>query len=181
MAHFEKTLAEHEIFSGKIVRVTVDDVELEDGRPAKREVVHHHGGACIAALDGDGCIYTVRQYRYAIGRELLELPAGKLEPREDPLKAAQRELREEVGVVADTYLDLGPIYPTVGYCNETIYCYAAKGLHLCNATPDDGEFLTIQRVPLEQLVEWILCGQVQDAKTVASLLKLDALLRAGRF
>ena len=104
-------------------------VELENGRTSSREVVHHHGGAGIVALNEKGEVYLVRQYRYALDRELIEIPAGKLEAGEDPFEAAKRELGEEAGLQADTYVDLSPMIPTCGYCSEIIYLYAAKDLH----------------------------------------------------
>ena len=96
MPHFEQTLSSETLFEGRVIRVTLDKVRLENGRTSTREVVHHHGGAGVAALNEKGEIYLVRQYRYALGRELIEIPAGKLEKGEDPLEAARRELGEDV-------------------------------------------------------------------------------------
>ena len=120
MPHFEQTLSSETLFEGRVIRVTLDKVRLENGRTSTREVVHHHGGAGIAALDENGNIYLVRQYRYAPDQELIEIPAGKLEPGEDPLEAARRELGEEAGLCAAQWHSLGSIIPTCGYCSEVI-------------------------------------------------------------
>ena len=127
MAHFEKRLSSETKFEGRVITVTLDRVELENGGTSTREVVRHHGGAGVAALNDEGELYLVRQYRYALDRELIEIPAGKLEKGEDPLEAAKRELGEEAGLAAAEYRDLGYIIPTCGYCSEIIYLYAAKG------------------------------------------------------
>lgn len=180
MAHIENQLTSTEIFKGKIFTVTTDTVRLEDGTEACREIVHHHGGACILPLFENGDICLVRQFRYAFGKELWELPAGKLEADEDPFAAAKRELTEECGLTADRFFDLGELYPTVGYCTETIYMWAAAGLHPAPMHLDEGEFLTPQRVPLEQAFGMVMRGEIQDGKTVAAILKAKALLAEGK-
>ena len=180
MEHTEKTLSVQEIFSGHVVRLTLDKVELENGRSAMREVVHHRGGACIAALTEKDKLYLVRQYRYALGQELWELPAGKLEEGEDPFEAAKRELEEECGLKADQYIDLHPFYPTVGYCSEVIYTWLARGLHPVPMHLDEDEFLTPTKMPLEEVCRMVLDGEIRDGKTVAAVLKIKALKEAGR-
>ena len=109
MAHTETMLESREIFNGRVIRVTVDKVQLEDGTTSTREIVHHHGGACILPVDADGSVTMVRQFRYAFGEEIWELPAGKLEADEDPFEAAKRELSEECGLTADNFIDLGVV------------------------------------------------------------------------
>lgn len=180
MAHTETRVSGETVFSGKIFEVTLDDVRLENGDTARREIVHHHGGACIAALTEAGEVYMVRQYRYAMGQELWELPAGKLEAGEDPFAAAKRELEEECGLTADRYLDLGPVWPTVGYCTEVIWTWAATGLHETAMHLDEDEFLTPVKLPLDKAVEMVFTGEIRDAKTVAALLKLAELRRRGK-
>ena len=180
MEHTEKTLSVQDIFSGHVVRLTLDKVELENGRSAMREVVHHRGGACIAALTEKDKLYLVRQYRYALGQELWELPAGKLEEGEDPFEAAKRELEEECGLKADQYIDLHPFYPTVGYCSEVIYTWLARGLHPVPMHLDEDEFLTPTKMPLEEVCRMVLDGEIRDGKTVAAVLKIKALKEAGR-
>ena len=114
MVQREEKLASKTIFEGKVIRVYHDDVRLPSGKTSKREVVRHHGGVTVAALDGDE-IYLVNQYRYAYDEQLLELPAGKLEMGEDPAECGRRELSEEVGLEAKELKSLGVMYPTVGY------------------------------------------------------------------
>ena len=148
-AHFEKTLSSEVLFEGRVVTLTKDVALLENGETSIREVVHHHGGACILPVDADGNITLVRQFRYAFGEEIWELPAGKLEAGEDPFEAAKRELSEECGLTADNYISLGEFYPTVGYDTEVIYTWVATGLHETKMHLDADEFLTPDRVPLE--------------------------------
>ena len=176
MEHTEKTLSVQEIFSGHVVRLTLDKVELENGRSATREVVHHRGGACIAALTEKDELYLVRQYRYALGQELWELPAGKLEAGEDPFEAAKRELGEECGLTADRFIDLGVVYATVGYDSEKIYVWAATGLHPVGQHLDDDEFLDVVKMPFEKALGMVLDGTIRDSKTQVGLMKY-ALLR----
>lgn len=180
MSHSETQLESRTVFEGRVITVTFDKVRLENGAESTREVVHHHGGACIAALTDEDEIYLVRQYRYALGQELWELPAGKLEKGEDPFEAAKRELTEECGVTADEYISLGQIYPTVGYDTEVIYIWAARGLHPAPMHLDADEFLTPERVPLDKAFDMVLSGEIKDAKTVAGILKFKALLATGR-
>lgn len=181
MAHTEKTLESKEIYEGRVITLTVDKALLENGQVANREVVHHHGGACILPLFDDGTILMVRQYRYAMHKELWELPAGKLELGEDPFEAARRELTEECGVTAQRFYPLGEFYPTVGYCTEVIHTWVATGLQEAEMHLNDDEFLTPQRVPLEKAYRMVLSGEISDGKTVAGILKLKALLAEGIF
>ena len=180
MAHTETMLESKEIFNGRVIRVTVDKVQLEDGSTSTREIVHHHGGACILPVDADGNITLVRQFRYAFGEEIWELPAGKLEQGEDPFEAAKRELEEECGLTADHYTSLGEFYPTVGYDTEIIYTWVATGLHETHMHLDADEFLTPDRVPLEKAYEMVMRGEIKDGKTIAGILKLKALLNEGK-
>lgn len=146
-AHFEKTLSSEVLFEGRVVTLTKDVALLENGETSIREVVHHHGGACIVPYFEDGTLCMVRQFRYAMQQELWELPAGKLEKGEDPFEAAKRELGEECGLTADHYTPLGEFYPTVGYDTEIIYMWVATGLHTTQMHLDDDEFLTPDRHP----------------------------------
>lgn len=181
MSHYEKQLSSQTVFDGRVIRVTLDRVELENGRTSTREVVHHHGGAAILALNEKDEIYLVRQYRYALQRELIELPAGKLEKGEDPFCAAKRELGEETGFAAADYVDLGYIIPTCGYDSELIYLYGAKNLTPVGQHLDADEFLSVFTMPFDEAVEKVLSGEITDGKTVAGILKVKALRDAGRF
>lgn len=180
MPHTEKTLESREMFNGHVIRVTLDKVELENGGTSMREIVHHHGGACVLAVTDDDKVYLVRQYRYALEEELWELPAGKLEKGEDPFEAAKRELGEECGLTADNYISLGQFYPTVGYDTEVIYTWVATGLHKTQMHLDADEFLTPDRVPLDKAYEMVMSGEIRDGKTIAGILKLKALIAEGK-
>lgn len=175
MAHFEKKLSENTVFTGRVFSVSVDKVLLENGKTGEREVLHHHGGACIAALTPENEIYMIRQFRYAMGQELWELPAGKLEAGEDPFEAAKRELSEECGLTADTYTELGVVYPTVGYDSERIYLWAAEGLHTVGQHLDAGEFLDVVKMPFAQALGLVMDGTIKDSKTQIALLKYAQL------
>ena len=164
MPHTETKLESKEIFDGHVIHVTLDTVRLEDGRTSLREVVHHHGGACILPVDTDG------------SEEIWELPAGKLEPGEDPFESAKRELSEECGLSADNYIDLAVVYPTVGYDSEKIYLWAATGLHKGGQHLDAGEFLDVVRMPFAEALQKVLHGEIKDSKTQIGLMKY-ALLR----
>ncbi len=180
MSFTEKTLNEKEIFDGKIIRVHLDDVELSDGTKTFREVVEHSGGVCVAALTEDDELLMVRQFRYPFHRELLEVPAGKLEVGEDPLEAGKRELEEECGIVADNVIPLGEIYPTVAYCSEIIRMYAATGLRKTHQHLDEGEFLGVEKVKFNEALSMVMKGEIRDAKTVAAILKLSILKSEGK-
>lgn len=175
MPHTEAMLESKEIFNGRVIRVTLDKVQLEDGATSTREVVHHHGGACVLPVDADGNVTMVRQFRYALGEELWELPAGKLEAGEDPFEAAKRELSEECGLTADTYTELGVVYPTVGYDSERIYLWAAEGLHTVGQHLDAGEFLDVVKMPFAQALGLVMDGTIKDSKTQIALLKYAQL------
>ena len=178
--HFEKTLSSETLFEGRVITLTKDTALLENGKTATREVVHHHGGACILPYFADVTICMVRQFRYAMQQQLWELPAGKLEKGEDPFAAAKRELEEECGLTADNYISLGEFYPTVGYDTEVIYTWVATGLHETKMHLDADEFLTPDRVPLEKAYQMVMSGEIKDGKTIAGILKLKALLAEGK-
>ena len=172
----EKTIGSETVFAGKIIHVRRDRVELPDGRHSFREVVDHHGGVCVLALDQEDRVLLVKQFRYPYEQVVTELPAGKLEQGEEPEAAARRELREETGAAAGSFRSLGEIYPSPGYCGEIIRMYLAQDLSFGEAQLDEGEFLNVERMPFGELVEQILEGQIRDAKTVAAVLKTKLLL-----
>ena len=124
-------------------------------------------------------MFFVRQFRYPYKRVLLELPAGKLEKGEDPLDAGKRELQEECGVTADTIIPMGTVYPTVAYCSEIIYLYAAKGLKKTNQKLDEGEFLSVEKIKITDAVDMVMKGEISDSKTVALILKVNKLREEG--
>jgi len=170
----EKTIKKHSVYEGKIINVRCDEAELPDGRPCKRELVEHPGGAAVVCEFG-GKIAFVRQYRYAYGEELLEIPAGKLEKGEDPMLAAMRELSEETGFRAERLSLLTVLYPSPGYTNEKIYLYAAHGVTRGESRLDEGEFLDLEMIPAEEAFAMAQNGVLRDAKSVAALLLYKSL------
>jgi len=168
----EKMLTSEYVFCGKILQVRLDSVQLPDGRTASREVVEYSGAVAIVALDSERRVALVRQYRYAVGEELLEIPAGKLEENEEPLACAKRELAEETGFSATNWRLLCSFYTSPGAANEIMHLFLATGLVPIKANKDSDEFLEIELVPLEQALEMIAGGQIKDGKSLAGLLSL---------
>ena len=167
----ETCLATERIFEGRVFSVRRDAVRLADGSESTREVVEHNGGVAIVALDDRDRITLVRQFRYAAGMFLWEIPAGKLEKGEDPAACALRELREETGLRCRDLISLGCILPTCAYDTEKIYLYLARGLTQGESCPDEGEFLEICTLPLGRALEGIASGEIVDAKTIAGIFK----------
>ena len=163
-------------YEGVVINVRLDLAELPDGSTALREVVEHPGGVAVLPLEDDGTVWCVRQYRYPFAEELLEIPAGRLEPGETPEQAARRELAEETGLTADTLTPLGKQYATPGYCGEVLHVYLARGLHRGQAHPDEGEFLNVERHALRALADLSVTDRLPDVKTVVAGLKTLRLL-----
>lgn len=175
----EKTLKEDYIYKGKILNVRVDEVELPNGAKSKREIIEHSGGVVILALHANGNVSFVNQFRYPYKKVVLELPAGKVEKGEDPLETGKRELKEEVGLTAKRYINLGEYYPTTGYCEEIIYMYLALGLTNGEQDLDENEFLSIETMPIDKAVDMVLKGEIRDGKTQTALLKVAMMLKNG--
>ena len=172
----EQLLSRREIYHGRIIDVQVDTVSLPNGNTSTREVVRHPGGVGILALDDEDCAVLVEQYRYVFGRTLLEIPAGKLEPGEDPVAGALRELKEETGAVPDTFLPMGVTLPSPGCLSERLYLFLAKGLHMESQQLDEDEFLNVERIPFNEMVHRVMDGEIEDSKTIAAVLKAKVLL-----
>ena len=165
---------------GVLLRVTLDEVELANGRHSYREVAHHVGGVTVLPLDRDGSVCCVRQFRYPFGCELLEVPAGKLEPGEDPALCAARELSEETGLTAGRLVDLGKMYPSPGFSDEVLHLYLALDLTQGAAHPDENELLATETHSLAELADMVLSGEIVDAKTALAVLKTQAWLAGGK-
>ncbi len=174
MIPHETAIKKQYVYRGKIINVRRDEVVFPNGKESSREIVEHRGAVAVAAVDDEGCVYLVRQFRYAFGEELLEIPAGKLEEGEEStqLEAAIRELREETGLTAKTVDYLGVIYPSVGMLTERIYIYLARGLTQGEMDLDEDEYLNVERVPVGELEDMVLRGEIRDAKTICTLFLL---------
>lgn len=171
--HTEKQIKSELKFDGFVIKVYLDTVELENGAIATRDVVRHKGASCVAPLTDNNELIMVRQYRYALGRELLELPAGKLDTKdEDPYLCAVRELKEETGCTADNVEYMGDFISTAGFCDENIRLYMATGLHMGENNLDEDEFLDVVKVPLDKAVDMVMSGEIIDGKTQALVLKV---------
>lgn len=155
------------VYRGILVDVCRDVLQTEHG-PAAREVCVHRGAVGVLA-NRQGTLLLVRQYRYAVGRECLEIPAGKLDAGEDPAEAARRELREETGMECGRLLELGRLCSSPDVLSEVLYLYYADGLRFVGEAPDEGEFLDVAPMTAEQLRQAVRRGGVQDAKTVCAL------------
>ena len=173
----ETQIESKEIFSGVILNVKRDQVRLPNGHESVRELIRHVGAVCVVPVTDDGRVAVERQYRYPIDQVITEIPAGKLDsPEEDRLEAAKRELREETGITADSWTDMGLYYPAAAYSDEKITMYLARGLHLGEQHLDEDEFLNVSFVPIRELVKDILSGKITDGKTQAAVLKAALLL-----
>ncbi len=176
----EKQLTSEEIFKGRVVHLFRDTVSLPDGKTATREIVRHPGAVAVAAVTADRRILLVNQFRYAFRRTLTEIPAGKLEPGEDPFEAAKRELREETGAEASVWKELGSFFATPAIFDEHIHLYYATGLTFGENHPDPDEFLDCITMDLDKAVESAASGAFPDGKTQAALLRIQYLISKGK-
>ena len=168
----ETIIRTESIYEGRVVRLALLDVQLPDGKLAKRELVRHPGAVAIVALDAAQHILLVRQFRIAAGQVLLEIPAGTLEPNESPLACAERELQEETGFHPGTIEPIGGIYVAPGYTTEFIHLYYATDLTASRLDGDADEFIEVERVPLTEALAMIERGDIIDGKSIAGLLRV---------
>lgn len=174
----EECVSSRLIFDGRVVQLYVDRVRLPDGREAEREYMRHIGAVCVLPLDRDGVVHCVRQYRYPHGEVLLEIPAGKLDSKtEDRASAALRELQEETGYRCGRLTFLGNIYTSPAILDEVIGLYLAEELTPGETHFDEDEFLAPVAVPLEELADRVMRGEIPDAKTQLAVLRVRELLR----
>ncbi|MBQ2751408.1 MAG: NUDIX hydrolase [Oscillospiraceae bacterium] len=162
-----------EVFSGKLLHVTSDSVLLENGKQAVREIIHHNGAAAVIAFDENNRLLMVRQYRYAIGQELLEIPAGKIDPGETPEQCAARELVEETGYRAGKLTELGVVYPIAAYSSEAQYLFYAENLTPDKQHLDEDEFLSVEHVDFATAFDMVMNGEITDSKTQIGILKIN--------
>lgn len=177
----EKCVESNEIYRGHVLCTCVDKIELPDGRIAEREYVKHNGAVAVIPLLNDGNVIVEEQYRYAQGRIMLEIPAGKLDYiGEIPLEAAKRELREETGAIAGKMTYLGLYIPSPAILGERIEMYLAEDLTFGETELDDDEFLRVTQKPLDELLDMVMRGEIPDGKTQLAILKVSELLRKRR-
>lgn len=162
----EETLESRLVYTGQFLRVYEDTVRCPDGHVAPREYLRHPGAVMVVPVLDDGRLVLERQYRYPLRAGLIELPAGKIDAGEDILACAQRELREETGYTAREWTYLGGFHNAVGYCDEKIEVYLARGLAFDATASDDGEVLEVFTATLDELLGWIAAGRVTDVKTI---------------
>ena len=169
----EHTLASRTVYRGKLLHVVEDAVRLPDGRDSTREYIRHPGAVMVVPLTDGGDVVLVRQFRYALKRHFIEIPAGKMEPGEAPLVTGQRELREECGIEAASWHHLATIHPCVGYSDERIELYLARHLTRVAAGPDEGEFLETLEVSMAEALQWVQAGRISEVKSIIGLMWAD--------
>ncbi len=170
----KSTLSSEVIYDGRVVHLFLETVRLPDGKTAKREIIHHPGAVAIVPFDADGNVILVRQFRQAARAMLIEIPAGTLEPGEDPLACAIRELQEEIGYKPGKINSLGGIYTAPGYTSEFIHLYIASDLIKSRLAHDADEFIEVLHVPLDEAIQMIGDARIADGKTVSGLLLAKA-------
>jgi len=162
------------VYRGRVIDVGVDTVTLPNGRTCDLEIIRHPGGAAVVALNTQMHVCLLRQYRHAAGGWLWELPAGRIDPGEQPLETAQRELAEEAGVQADGWEDLGAMFSSPGVFTERIHLYLARQLTETEQCTEEHEVLEVHWLPLRQALDWAISGEIRDAKTLVGLFRAAA-------
>jgi ADP-ribose pyrophosphatase len=181
MDHLKETLVSSEqLFKGKFLQAKRDTIRLPDGKQATREYVVHPGAVVVVPLLDDDQVVLERQFRYPIGQVMIEFPAGKLDPNEDPLVCGLRELREETGYTCSEWAYAGQMHLAIAYSTEVIHIYFARGLSLGERKLDAGEFLDVFTAPAQQLLDWCADGTVTDAKTLSCAVHLTNHLSGKR-
>lgn len=174
----EKQKSSRLIFDGTVLHVYRDEIYLPNGKEGYREFCRHNGAVCVVPVTDEGEVILVRQYRYAVGQMMLEIPAGKLDtPDEDPTSAALRELREETGATCRSLTYMGVYFPSPAILTEKIHVYLAEGLEFGENDLDDDEFLEVLRIPMDKLVDMIVKGEVPDGKTQMAVLRAEKMIK----
>jgi ADP-ribose pyrophosphatase len=163
-------MTDREVYSGRILKLLIKYVRLADGEPHLREIVEHRPGAAMVAVDADGQVLLVRQLRPAVGSAVLELPAGLIDPGEEPIEAARRELVEETGFRARVVEPLLAFYTSPGFTDELIHIFLGRELEEASAPQDEDEEIEVVRTPLQAALRRVMGEEISDAKTVAGLL-----------
>jgi len=172
----EKTLSSQLIYDGRAVKLRVDTVRMPSGRETRREIVEHRDCVAIVAVDADDNVLLVKQFRKSVEKELLEIPAGGIDPGEDPVTTVRREMQEETGYLPGKVEKLGGFYSSPGFCTEYLYLYLATDLTPSPLYAEDTESIKLVRVPISQIPSLIASGSICDAKSIAGLLTYSSLL-----
>lgn len=172
---YEKTIKEEKIYEGKVITLSVEDVELPNGKVSKREIVRHPGAVAIIGITDEGKLLLVKQFRKALEKTIYEIPAGKLEPGEEPLESAKRELKEETGYSAKELTHLVSFYTSPGFADELVHLYFADELERGDRELDEDEFLDNTETTLDEALEMIKDQRIYDAKTVYAVQYLQIL------
>ena len=175
----EKKLKSDLVYQGSFLNVRKDEVELPNGKKSTREYIPHPGAAMIVPVTDSGKLVMLRQFRYAVQSVFIEFPAGKIDAGEEPLATAKRELQEETGLIATTYQHLTTVHPVIGYSNEKIEIYLAKGLTQSEARLDEEEFLDVFEITDDQAMEMMKKGEITDVKTMVGLFWYQQVLKSG--
>ncbi|MGD9678051.1 MAG: NUDIX domain-containing protein [Vulcanibacillus sp.] len=165
----EVNISSKTIFEGKVLKVVVDQVQLPNGNFGEREIVHHPGAVGILAVTADERVILIKQFRKAIDKVIIEIPAGKLEPNEDPIVCAFRELKEETGYSAESMKEITKIYTSPGYSDEVIHLFKAEGLINGKAVPDEDEFVEMLELSFKEIDDLINSDEIIDSKTIVAL------------
>jgi ADP-ribose pyrophosphatase len=166
----EKKLSSQQLYQGRAVNLRVDTVEKSNGKTTTREVVEHSNCVAVVVVDEQDNVLLVRQYRYPVGKFLLEIPAGGIDPGEEPIDCVRRELQEEIGYFPQKIEELGGFYSSPGYGTEYLYCYLASNLVPSRLIAEDSEGIEVVRVSLSKITQLITSGEIRDAKSIAALL-----------
>lgn len=172
----ESQLSTEQIYKGTLLDVRRDEVSLPNGKTSAREWIKHPGAACIIPVLPDGKIALIKQYRYPVQAEMIELPAGKLDPGEDPENCARRELEEEIGYIAGKLTFVCNIHPAIGFASEKMWIYLAEDLVKTTENTDHDEFLEIMSTDLTEAVKMVWAGKITDVKTIIGILWGERLL-----
>ena len=171
----EDKISSTQIFSGKLIDLYLDNVRLPNGKKSTREWIDHPGAVCIVPILDNGDVLLIRQFRYGPREEFIEIPAGKIDKNEDPLKCGLRELEEETGYKSNKLTFLTNIHPAIGFSNEKMWMYLAEELELSKKKLDEDEFLELLPTPLNQAIEWVFSGKITDVKTIIGIMWMKEL------
>jgi ADP-ribose pyrophosphatase len=175
----ESTISSQQVYNGRAISVRVDTVELSDGRTTTREIVNHNDSVAVVVLDKKNNAVLVRQFRKAVEKKLLEIPAGGIDAGEQPVDCVRRELQEEIGMLPNKIEKLGGFYLGPGYCTEYLYLYLATDLEPSQLVAEDTNLIEVVKVPLSQVSHLIASGEIVDCKSIAGLLRVITLGFSG--